>query len=112
MSFLQPWMLFGLPLVALPVVIHLVHRNRHQSVRWAAMRFLVEANRMDRGMARLRHYLILLARMVAVAALLVAASRPLLSGTIGGNRDQERTFVGKETDCKNISSARRKISWK
>ncbi len=84
MSFLQPWMLFGLPLVALPVVIHLVHRNRHQSVRWAAMRFLVEANRMDRGMARLRHYLILLARMMAVAALLVAASRPLLSGTIGG----------------------------
>ena len=33
MSFLQPWMLFALPLVALPILIHLLNRHRHRSVR-------------------------------------------------------------------------------
>jgi hypothetical protein len=84
MSLLQPWMLFALPLVALPVIIHLIHRNRHRSVRWAATMFLLQANRMQKGMARLRYVLIMLARMLAVAAMIFAVGRPLVSGKLGG----------------------------
>ena len=50
MSFLQPWMLFALPIAALPVIIHLINQRRFQSIQWAAMRFLLEANRMSRGL--------------------------------------------------------------
>lgn len=83
MSFLQPWILFALPLMALPLVIHLIHRNRHRSIRWAATMFLAKANRMNKGMARLRYLLIMAARMAAVAAILFAVSRPLVSGKMG-----------------------------
>ena len=68
MNFLQPLALLALPAMALPIVIHLVNQRRHRTVNWAAMMFLMSARRMNKGMARLRHLLILLARMLAVAA--------------------------------------------
>lgn len=80
MNFLQPMLLLALPLMALPVVIHLIHQHRHRTVPWAAMMFLVRAQRMSRGMARLRHVLIMLMRMAAIGALIFAVSRPLVSG--------------------------------
>jgi len=83
MSFLQPWILAALPLMAVPVLIHLINRNRHRSVRWGAMMFLVRANRMHKGMARLRYLVILLLRMAAVGAIVFAVSRPLVSGKLG-----------------------------
>lgn len=84
MSFLQPWLLLGLPLIALPLVIHLINQRRHRSVPWGAMLFLLSAKRMNQGMARLRYFLIMLMRMLAIAALVFALSRPLASGGWGG----------------------------
>jgi len=83
MSFLQPLILLGLPLIGLPIVIHLVNRNRHRTVQWAATMFLLQARRMARGMARLRYLLILLARMLAIAGLVFAVSRPMAGGWLG-----------------------------
>ena len=84
MSFLQPSILLALPLMALPLLIHLINQHRHRSVDWAAMMFLFSAKRMDKGMARLRYVLIMLMRMAAVAALVFAISRPLASGWLSG----------------------------
>lgn len=84
MTFLEPLVLAALPLIALPVLIHLIHQRRYRTVPWAAMMFLVSANSMSRGMARLRHLLILLMRMAAVGALIFAISRPLTSGWWSG----------------------------
>jgi hypothetical protein len=83
MSFLQPWLLAALPLVALPVIIHLINQRRFQSIRWAAMMFLLAAQRMARGYSRLRQWLIMLFRMLVVAGLVLAVSRPLASGWLG-----------------------------
>jgi hypothetical protein len=83
MSFLQPWLLAALPLIALPIIIHLINQRRYQTVRWAAMMFLLAANRMSRGYARLRQWLIMLFRMLAIAGLVFAVSRPLASGWLG-----------------------------
>src|SRR6266480_4201149 len=83
MTFLQPILLLGLPLVALPIIIHLINQRRYQTINWAAMMFLLAANRMSRGYARLRQWLILLFRMAVVAALVFAVSRPLASGWFG-----------------------------
>ena len=80
MIFLQPWILAALPIIALPIIIHLINQNRHKTVPWGATRFLLHAQKMARGMARLRYILILLARMLAVAGLLFALSRPMASG--------------------------------
>src|SRR4051794_36248201 len=83
MSFLQPMLLLGLPLVALPIIIHLINQRRYQTVRWAAMMFLLAANRMSRGYARLRQWLIMALRMAAIAGLLFAVSRPIAGGWLG-----------------------------
>ena len=83
MSFLQPAILFALPLVALPILIHLMNRNRHRTIPWAATMFLVQARRMARGMARLRYLLLMLARMLAIAGLIMAVSRPMAGGWLG-----------------------------
>ncbi len=83
MSFLQPILLFGLPLALLPVIIHLINQHRHRTVRWAAMMFLLDAKKMTKGLARLRQILILAMRVLAVATLVFAASRPLSGGWLG-----------------------------
>ena len=83
MSFLQPLMLAALPLIGLPILIHLINQRRYQTTHWAAMMFLLAANRMSRGYARLRQWLILLVRTLAVAALIFAVGRPLASGWLG-----------------------------
>ena len=84
MNFLQPMILMALPLMALPILIHLIHQHRHRTVPWAAMMFLIRAQRMSRGMARLRYLLIMLMRMAAVGALIFAISRPLVGGWLSG----------------------------
>jgi len=83
MSFLQPILLIGLPLALLPVIIHLINQHRHRTVRWAAMMFLLDAKKMTKGLARLRQILILAMRVLAIATLVFAASRPLAGGWIG-----------------------------
>lgn len=83
MTFLQPLLLFALPLIALPIIIHLINQRRYQTIRWAAMIFLLAANRMSRGYAKLRQFLILLFRTVAIAGLIFAVSRPLAGGWFG-----------------------------
>ena len=95
MSFLTPWLLIGLPLAGLPILIHLINQRRFQTVEWGAIRFLLEANRMSRGYARIRRWLILLFRVLAVAALVFAVSRPLASGWLGlaGGGKAETTII-------------------
>ncbi len=83
MSFLQSWLLFGLPLALLPIIIHLINQWRFQTKQWGAMMFLLAANRMDRGYAKIRQWLILAMRVLAVAGLVLAISRPLASGLLG-----------------------------
>ncbi len=83
MTFLQPILLAALPLVALPIVIHLINRQRHRTIPWGAMMFLLDAKRMTRGIARLRYWLIMAMRMLAIAALIFAVARPLASGRVG-----------------------------
>src|SRR5215475_11785820 len=83
MTFLQPLLLTALPLVALPILIHLINQRRYRTIRWAAMMFLLAANRLSRGYARLRQWLIMAFRMLAIAGLIFAISRPLASGWLG-----------------------------
>lgn len=96
MSFLQPMLLTALPLVALPIIIHLINQRRYQTIRWAAMMFLLAANRMSRGYARLRQWLIMAFRMAVIAALIFAVSRPLAGGWLGlaaGNKADTTIIV-------------------
>ncbi len=93
MNFLQPWLLLGLPLLLLPIIIHLINQWRYQTKRWGAMMFLLAANRMARGYAKIRQYLILAMRMLAIAGLVFAISRPLASGLLGFSGGRPDTTI-------------------
>ena len=83
MTFLQPALLALLPLAALPVIIHLIHLYRRRQVKWAAMMFLLAAQRMNKGLSRLRQILILALRVLAIAAIIFVVTRPLAGGWLG-----------------------------
>ena len=83
MTFLQPFVLLGLPLILAPIIIHLLNRMRHKPQPWAAMRFLISATRSSASQTRLRQLLILLCRVLAVAMLVLFVARPLAGGWLG-----------------------------
>ena len=91
MSVLHPTLLAaGLAAVALPILIHLLLRRRYTPVRWAAMRFVLVAQKQQRRRRRLEQILLLIARCLVVAMIALAVSAPLLGGP---SRDRERTLV-------------------
>lgn len=80
MTFLQPLALYGLPLALLPVIIHLLNLLRHRSQPWAATRFLREARRSSSKLSRIRRWLTLLLRVLALVGLALLLSRPMTGG--------------------------------
>lgn len=83
MAYLQPWMLWVLPAVLLPIIIHLLNRLRYKTVHWAAMIFLLKANRAATRRAKLRQYILLALRCLVLLFLIWAMARPLIGGWIG-----------------------------
>lgn len=81
MSFLTPAFLLGLPLVAIPVLIHFFSRRQRTPIRWGAMEFLLASATPRRRFLRLRDLLLLLLRIAIVLAIIGALSQPMLSSS-------------------------------
>jgi hypothetical protein len=75
-GFVNPALLVGAALAVVPLIIHLLNRQRYKPMQWAAMRFVLAAYRKTRRRARLENLLLLLLRMAAIALLALAISRP------------------------------------
>src|SRR5688572_33068313 len=79
MSFLFPTLLtIGLPLIAVPILIHLINLRRQQRIRWAAMQFLLESQRRNRRWIMLKQLLLLAARMTVIALLVLMLAHLVL----------------------------------
>ncbi|OGV41245.1 MAG: hypothetical protein A2X48_18670 [Lentisphaerae bacterium GWF2_49_21] len=72
-------MLIGLVLVSMPVVIHLLNRNKARPVKWGAMRFLAASLETERRRLLLEEMILLVLRCLLVAAIVMAMARPFLS---------------------------------
>jgi aerotolerance regulator-like protein/VWA domain-containing protein len=92
-SFLNPVFLFGLLAAAIPIVIHLFTRKRPREVRFPSLDFLSEVNQSEIRRLRLRQWLLLLLRTLAVAAIALAMSRPALEGSVGARSGAATTVV-------------------
>lgn len=82
-SFVHPALLWGLGLLAVPVLIHLINLFRHRRIEWAAMEFLLVSQKRSRRWIILKQLLLLLLRMLAVAAVVFIVAQPLLSNRWG-----------------------------
>ncbi len=83
MFFLHPLALLGLAAVLVPPLLHLFQRRRPPEVIFPAMRYLRQTEREAQRTIRLRHLLLMLLRMLAVALLVTAAARPVIPGGAG-----------------------------
>lgn len=84
-SFDHPAILWwGLPLAAVPLVIHLISRLRHRVVRWAAMEFLLAGQRKSRTKVLLRQLLLLALRTAVVLGVVLALAGPRWRRPLGG----------------------------
>ncbi|MBI5364228.1 MAG: BatA domain-containing protein, partial [Planctomycetes bacterium] len=92
-GFVNAGLLAGLALASVPLIIHLLNRQRHKPMPWAAMRFVQAAWKKTRRRVELENLLLLLLRMAAVALLALAIARPFsgaknpLAGLTESRRD-------------------------
>ena len=75
-GFVHPALLAGAGLALVPLVIHLLNRQRYKPLRWAAMRFVLAAQRRTRRRVQLENLLLLFLRMAGIALLALAVARP------------------------------------
>lgn len=83
MTFLNPALLAGALLFAVPLLIHLLNRQRHKRRPWAAMEFLLRAYQKQRNRLRNENLLLLLLRCLIPILLALAIARPLLQDAMG-----------------------------
>ena len=94
MNFLSPAFLIALPLVSIPLIIHLLSKRQQKKISWGAMRFLMEAITRKRRLWRLIDVLLLVLRTAAFLFFIFALARPLLRATwLGGSAPREIILV-------------------
>jgi hypothetical protein len=97
MSLLTPWFLAGLAALAVPVLIHLINRERKTVVEFPSLMFLQRIPYRSVRRQKLRHLLLLALRCLALFFLVAAFSRPFfehknaLAG--GGTGARERVVL-------------------
>src|SRR5688572_31930749 len=85
-SALHPLLLWGVAAVSVPILIHLMLRQRPRPRPWAAMRWLAAALQVAQRKYRLTNLLLLLLRCLVVAFAALAVARPNLAGLGSGGR--------------------------
>ncbi len=80
MQFLYHPLIWGFLLVLLPLLIHLINMMRHRRVQWAAMDFLLASYRKHRRWVWLKQFLLLLLRMMAIAAAVAMLAHLVFQG--------------------------------
>ncbi|MBT8220109.1 MAG: BatA domain-containing protein, partial [Bacteroidia bacterium] len=78
MQFLYPSFLWALLLLAVPIIIHLFHFRRFKKVLFTNVRFLKELKEETTARSKLKNLLVLLARLLALAALVLAFAQPFI----------------------------------
>jgi hypothetical protein len=74
--FLNPFtMIVGGALIASPIIIHLINRMRFKRIRWAAMEFLLKAQKRSRRRLIIEQLILLLLRILMVLLIALLLSR-------------------------------------
>ncbi len=94
MTFLHPLLLGGLLLVGVPVLLHLIMRQKPKQLAFPAFRFLRQKLLVNRRKLRLQNLLLLLLRMLLILLLCFALARPSVqTGKVPFLPDQEVSAV-------------------
>ncbi|MFT7587985.1 MAG: hypothetical protein ACI959_000190 [Limisphaerales bacterium] len=90
MNFLYPGFLWALTALAVPIIIHLFFFRRYKKVYFSNVKFLSEIKEETNTRNRLKHLLVLLTRLLAVAALVFAFAQPFIPNEDDGSNYESR----------------------
>ena len=76
MQLINPAIIYGLGLAAVPVLLHMMLRARPKPHLFPALRLLEQRRRHNRRRLRLRHIWLLLLRVALIVLIVLAVARP------------------------------------
>gem|GEM_PF-231015 len=94
MSLINPAILYGLGLAAIPVLLHFLLRSKPKKLLFPALQLIVIRRKNNVRRMRLRHLWLLLLRILVIALLVFAITRPSLpAANYGLNRGEILTLL-------------------
>ncbi len=96
MGFFNPGLVWFALGGAIPIIIHLLHRQKFRRIRWAAMEFLLAALKKTQRRLKVENLILLLLRVLIMIFLAGAVARPFLReapAEILGDTDAHHIFV-------------------
>ncbi|MEX2214569.1 MAG: BatA domain-containing protein [Phycisphaeraceae bacterium] len=78
-SAVNPALLWGALAIASPIIIHLLSKRKFKVIDWAAMDFLIEADKRNRRRVRMEQLILLLLRCLACLLIALLVARPFFS---------------------------------
>ena len=94
MAFLSPFLLLGLGAIAVPVLVHLIQRERKRVIEFPSLMFVQKIPYQSVRRRRVRHWALLLMRAAALALIVAAFARPFFPASAaaamaatGGSRE-------------------------
>src|SRR5229473_1039221 len=78
MAFLTPFFLLGLSAIAIPVLIHLIQREKKRVIEFPSLMFVRRIPYQSVRRRRIRHWALLLLRAAAIALIVAAFARPFV----------------------------------
>jgi len=79
MSFLNPYLLFGSLALAVPVLIHLVRREKSEIIPFSSLMFLLKVPKRSIRQQKMKNLLLMALRLLILALLVGAFARPYLT---------------------------------
>jgi Aerotolerance regulator N-terminal/von Willebrand factor type A domain/CARDB len=93
MTFLNPFVLFGLAAATIPIILHLLNLRKLRTVEFSTLTFLKELQKSTIRRVKIRQWLLLFLRTLLIALLVFAFSRPALKGSFAGIGTHAKTTI-------------------
>ena len=90
MTFINPYFLFGLFAVAIPILLHLFNLQKVRKMEFSTLMFLKEIQKSKLRKIRIKQILLLLLRILIIVFLVLAFSNPVYKGYLSGNNPDIR----------------------
>src|SRR5438132_4090071 len=79
MSFLNPYLLFGSLALAIPILIHLVRREKSEIIPFSSLMFLLKVPKRSIRQQKIKNLLLMALRLLILALLVGAFARPYMT---------------------------------
>jgi hypothetical protein len=93
MEFVHPERLWFLFLLLIPIVIHLFHFRKRKTLYFSSLRFIQFLEKEQQSTRKLKHLLVLLTRILALAAIIFAFAQPQLQKDASANAGKPALLI-------------------